>query len=95
MARVPVRRPRGRPRATETELSLWLNRAGISRDDFAERIGVTRQHLDKLCRGARRPGLDLAVLHLLQFALLRVPVPEVLAVRALAVDIPVEWSPGE
>jgi len=61
--RPPVpKRPRGRPRATETKLSLWLNKAGITREDFAKRIGVTRQHLDKLCRGARRPGLDLAVL---------------------------------
>jgi len=57
-----AKRTRGRPRVTETALSHWLTQAGLTRDEFAQRLGVTRQHLDKLCRGARRPGLDLAVL---------------------------------
>lgn len=49
----------------------------------------------RLAASSGQEGLDRAVLHLLQFALLRVSVPEVLAVRAMSVDIPVEWSPSE
>ncbi len=49
----------------------------------------------RLAASSGQEGLDLAVLRLLQFALLRVPIPEVLAVRVLALDIPVELSPGE
>jgi len=33
----------------------------MNRDEAAARLGVTRTHLDRLCRGDRRPGLDLAI----------------------------------
>lgn len=56
------KRAPGRPRIVETELSRWLDKAGITRDEFAERLGLTRQYTDKLCRGERRPGLEVAVL---------------------------------
>jgi transcriptional regulator with XRE-family HTH domain len=52
----------GRPRTRENILSRWLDSAGISRDTFAVKLGVTRTHLDRLCRADRRPGLDLALL---------------------------------
>jgi DNA-binding XRE family transcriptional regulator len=53
----------GRMRSeTTTPLSAWLarNEAKVSRDDFARRIGVARQHVDRHARGYQRPGLDLA-----------------------------------
>lgn len=56
-----ARRPRGRPRTGETRLSQWIDESGMTRDDAAEKLGINRTHLDMLCRGARRPGLDLAV----------------------------------
>jgi transcriptional regulator with XRE-family HTH domain len=58
----------GRPRNdTTTPLSEWLdrNQDKVSRDAFAEKLGIARQHVDRLARGGgreerRRPGLDLA-----------------------------------
>ena len=58
----------GRPRnETTTPLSEWLdrNQDKVSRDAFAEKLGIARQHVDRLARGGgreerRRPGLDLA-----------------------------------
>ncbi len=41
-------------------LGVWLDRTGISRDDFAEKLRMKRENLDRLTRGARNPGLDLA-----------------------------------
>jgi len=49
----------------------------------------------RLTASSGQPGLDRAVLQLLQVAVHRVPVPEVFVVRSLSVDIPVEWSPSE
>ena len=54
-------RGRGRPRKNETKLSRWLDSAGMSRDALSERLGVGRTYVDKMCRGERRPSLDLAV----------------------------------
>jgi transcriptional regulator with XRE-family HTH domain len=51
----------GRPRARETALSKWIDASGKTRDEIAERLGVKRQWLDKLCRAERRPSLDLAL----------------------------------
>lgn len=51
---------RGRPRKRETALSRWLDRVEMTRDEFAERLGVTRPYVDHLCRGSRRPSLELA-----------------------------------
>ena len=53
----------GRPRSeTTTPLSEWLdrNQDKISRDDFAQKIGVKRQNVDRHARGYQRPGIDLA-----------------------------------
>jgi DNA-binding XRE family transcriptional regulator len=33
----------------------------MTRDQFAAELDINRTHLDKLCRGARRPGLALAL----------------------------------
>ena len=52
-----------RARSQETTpLSKWLERNSrlISRDGLARELGIRRENLDRLCRGARRPGLELA-----------------------------------
>lgn len=56
-----AKRPRGRPRARETKLSRWIDATGTTREAFATKLGVNRTYLDMLCRGARRPGLALAL----------------------------------
>ena len=56
-----AKRPRGRPRASETKLSRWIDASGTTREAFAKKLGVNRTYLDMLCRGARRPGLALAL----------------------------------
>ena len=55
----------GRPRSEKkTPLSEWLdrNRDKVTRNEFAKRLGIARQHVDRYARGdnGRRPGLDLA-----------------------------------
>lgn len=55
------KRGRGRPRKSETKLSLWLDAAGMTRYDLADRLGIGRGHADRICRGERRPSLELAV----------------------------------
>jgi len=53
----------GRKRSGKsTILSEWLDRnhERISRDDFASRLGIRRQHVDRHARGEQRPALDLA-----------------------------------
>lgn len=52
---------RGRPRKRETALSRWIDEVGKSREEVAEELEVTRTHLDRLCRGDRRPSLELAL----------------------------------
>ena len=52
---------RGRPRKRDTPLSRWIDEAGKSREEVAEELDVTRTHLDRLCRGDRRPSLELAL----------------------------------
>jgi DNA-binding XRE family transcriptional regulator len=56
-----VQRPVGRPRKRETKLSRWLDQAGMTREEAAGELGVTRQYLDRVCRGVNRPSLPLAV----------------------------------
>jgi plasmid maintenance system antidote protein VapI len=56
-----ARKRRGRPRKRETPLSRWIDRAGKTRDEVAERLVITRTHLDRLCNAARRPSLELAL----------------------------------
>jgi transcriptional regulator with XRE-family HTH domain len=54
----------GRPPNIEktTRLSQWFDRhrEEISREVFASRLGIERQHVDRYARGERRPGLDTA-----------------------------------
>jgi len=56
-----IKRPRGRPRKTETKLSRWIDAQGLLRDKVAVQLGIGRTYLDKLCRGKSRPSLELAV----------------------------------
>ena len=60
MGRVAAR-GRGRPRKNETQLAHWADAVGTIRDVLAERLGVGRTYVDRLCRGERRQSLDLAV----------------------------------
>jgi transcriptional regulator with XRE-family HTH domain len=53
--------PRGRPRKKESPLSRWVDASGLTRDEVAIRFDITRPHLDRLCRGDRRPSLALAL----------------------------------
>ncbi len=56
-----AKRARGRPRKRETKFSRWIDASGMNRDEVAAALGINRTHLDKVCRGARRPGLGLAL----------------------------------
>jgi hypothetical protein len=56
-----AKRSRGRPRKRETKLSRWIDGSGMTRSDVADALEINRTHLDKLCRGTRRPGLALAL----------------------------------
>jgi DNA-binding XRE family transcriptional regulator len=62
----PMGRPRkqsgpGRPRKSETRLSRWLDSVGMTRDELAEHLDIHRTYVDKICRGVRRPSLELAL----------------------------------
>lgn len=57
----PPDRARGRPRNKQTKLSSWIDAKGLTRDVVAARLGIGRTYLDKLCRGASRPSLELAL----------------------------------
>lgn len=57
----PAKRSPGRPRKGENKLSKWIDASGLTRDEVAGELGVNRTYLDMLCRGARRPGLRLAL----------------------------------
>jgi DNA-binding XRE family transcriptional regulator len=54
-------RGRGRPRKTQTKLSRWIDAHKLERGVVADRLGVARNYLDKLCREDARPSLQLAV----------------------------------
>lgn len=56
-----AKRAPGRPRKRETKFSRWIDASEMTRDDVAVALGINRTHLDKVCRGARRPGLALAL----------------------------------
>jgi plasmid maintenance system antidote protein VapI len=52
---------RGRPRSSATSaFSRWLDRRGQTRGWAAEKLGVTRTYIDKLCRSDASPSLALA-----------------------------------
>lgn len=53
---------RGRPvNENENALTKWIEEQKISRAEAAIRIGLVRQHLDAICRGARTPNLETAI----------------------------------
>lgn len=54
-------RGRGRPRKTETRFSRWIDAQKVEREVVADRLGVARNYLDKLCREEARPSLELAI----------------------------------
>ena len=55
-------RGRGRPRKDiQTPLSRWVDATKLKREDAARLFDITRQHLDRLCRGDRTPSLALAL----------------------------------
>jgi hypothetical protein len=54
------KRPRGRPRKTESKLSTWMDAQSLTRDVVAARLKIQRTYLDKLCRAESRPSLELA-----------------------------------
>jgi transcriptional regulator with XRE-family HTH domain len=58
---VPTRRGPGRPPEHEGRLARWIKKAGLTRREVAERLGLDRRTVDNLCREARRPSLELAV----------------------------------
>lgn len=52
----------GRNRKAETPLSKWIDETkGMSRDRLADKLKVARSHVDRLCRGDQKPGLELAL----------------------------------
>lgn len=54
-------RGRGRPRKMQTRFSRWIDVQRLEREVVANRLGVARNYLDKLCREEARPSLELAV----------------------------------
>jgi hypothetical protein len=54
------RRGPGRPRKTTNAFGRWIDESRYSRDQIAERLGMSRSYLDQLCAGIRRPNLELA-----------------------------------
>jgi transcriptional regulator with XRE-family HTH domain len=61
MGRPPKKRRVGRPRKEEGKLSRWLDAQGMSRYELAARLDIARPHVDRICRGVRRPSLELAI----------------------------------
>ena len=54
-------RRRGRPRKAQTKLSRWIDAQKLERGVVADRLGIARNYLDKLCREDARPSLELAI----------------------------------
>lgn len=57
---MPPSRGPGRPRKATNALARWIDAKRLSRDEVADRLGVSRAHLDRLCADGRRPDLELA-----------------------------------
>lgn len=45
----------------DVKLELYLESRNISRKEFAEMVGITRQAVDNYCSKRRMPTLDIAV----------------------------------
>ncbi len=53
--------PMGRNRSTKTTpLVDWIDRSGMTRREFAEKLDLAETSLNRLCRRERRPSLELA-----------------------------------
>lgn len=51
----------GRERSSKTTpLVNWLDGSGMTRREFAEKLDVAETSLNRICRGERRPSLELA-----------------------------------
>ena len=58
------KKPRGagRPRSRQNALGRWIDeKSGRTREQVAKALGIEKPSLDRLCRGERRPSLDLAL----------------------------------
>jgi len=55
-----IKRGRGRPPKTEGKLAQWIERSSYTREEIAEKLGITRHYLDHICRETRRPSLRVA-----------------------------------
>lgn len=52
----------GRPRSRQNALGRWVDeRSGRTREQVAKALGIEKPSIDRLCRGGRRPSLDLAI----------------------------------
>lgn len=50
----------GRPRSAENAFARWIDAKGWTREKTAERLGIKLAMVNALCRGTRRPSLELA-----------------------------------
>jgi DNA-binding transcriptional regulator YdaS (Cro superfamily) len=51
----------GKARAKrKTPLADWIDASGKTRREVAEHLGLAETSLNRLCNGARRPGIELA-----------------------------------
>ncbi len=44
----------------QTPLSDWIDTAGMTRREVADRLGLAETSLNRLCRGVRRPSIEVA-----------------------------------
>ncbi len=54
------KRGRGRPRKATNAFGRWIDQSRLTRDQVADRLDITRTHLDRLCCDSRRPDLESA-----------------------------------
>jgi transcriptional regulator with XRE-family HTH domain len=43
------------------KLKAWLNKEGLSKTEFAKKVGITRHALYLYLKGKRQPRLDIAL----------------------------------
>ena len=51
----------GRPVEKRGQLGVWIDEHGWTRQQLADELGITLVSAARLCSGARRPSLELAV----------------------------------
>jgi DNA-binding XRE family transcriptional regulator len=58
----PVEKPRiGRPVERRNKLGEWVDAHGWTRHQLAEALGIAFGTATRLCSGARRPSLEMAI----------------------------------